>query len=165
LNENWNAKMAETTAKVDGCDTLPRLSSPRHRSIETAHVSPADSDLLYKLEAIAAFCGMTPGQAQPLVGTGIIPTFKLPNGSSILCASKSAINEAWQQHEREWRTQNPINIKEKLRQRKQKRERKLSQSDKSANLHPNGQPLANAPAEEKSCNVTGVTKPDGMSAS
>jgi hypothetical protein len=116
-------------------------------------LSPADSDVLYKLEAIAVFCGLTVGQASPLVGVGIIPTFKLPGAGNILCASKSAINEAWQQYEREWRTRNPINIEEKLRQRKQKRERKLRQSDKRANLHPN-RPIANAGAEEKSRGVT-----------
>jgi hypothetical protein len=83
-------------------------------------LSPADSDALYSLRAIAAFCDMTPGQAKPHVDSGIIPTFRLP-GSTVLCASKAAIREAWLRYEAEWRDKHPIDIREKLRQRKQKR--------------------------------------------
>ena len=75
-----------------------------------------DSDLLYTLRAIAMYCCMTPGQAKPHVDSGIIPTFRLP-GSTVLCASKAAIREAWLRYEAD----HPIDIKEKLRQRKQRR--------------------------------------------
>jgi hypothetical protein len=126
-------KMAENTAKVElaggDCDILPRVGERRGRLIETAQisaVSPADSDALYSLRAIAAFCGMTPGQAKPFTETGIIPTFRLP-GSTVLCASKATIREAWQRYQAEWRDKHPIDIKEKLRQRKQKREVKIGQ--------------------------------------
>ena len=45
-------------------------------------LSPPDSDVVYGLRAIAAFCGMTTGQAQPFVDLGIIPTFRLPEAKS-----------------------------------------------------------------------------------
>jgi hypothetical protein len=94
-------------------------------------LSPADSDVIYKLEAIAVFCGLTVGQASPLVDTGVLPTFRLP-GSTVLCASKSSIRDAWHQYEREWRDKHPINVQQKLRQRKQKRAGRQSCID-----HPN----------------------------
>ena len=83
-------------------------------------LSPADSDALYSLRAIAAFLGMSPGQTKPFVESGVLPTFRLP-GSTVLCASKAVIRAAWLRYEAEWRDKHPIDIREKLRQRKQKR--------------------------------------------
>jgi hypothetical protein len=75
---------------------------------------------------------MTPGQARPFVDLGIIPTFRLP-GSQTICASKAAIREAWHLYEAQWREKHHIDIKEKLRQRKQKRELKRKQAEKGPN--------------------------------
>ena len=90
-------------------------------------LSPPDSDVVYGLRAIAAFCGMTTGQAQPFVDLGIIPTFRLP-GSKVRRASKASIREAWHRHQAEWCNRHPIDTKEKLRERKQKRELKSRES-------------------------------------
>jgi len=121
------------------------------RNQNSALLSPADSDALYTLKVVAAFWGMTPGQAKPFVEAGILPTFRLP-GSTVLCASKSAMKAAWHQHEAEWRDRHPIpDIREKLRQRKHKRELKLNQSAGLSNNPVNGRPIANAGAEEKTC--------------
>jgi hypothetical protein len=142
-------KTAENVEKLADCDTLIPQPEPRGRSTETTQISPSDSDLLYGVRAIALFCGMTPGQAKPLVDTGIIPTFRLPGGSTV-CASKATLREAWGRYEREWRDKHPLDTKEKLRQRKQKRELKRSQSTGLSNNPVNGRPIANAGAEEKS---------------
>jgi hypothetical protein len=124
--------MAETTAKVDGCDTLTGLSEPRaaarsKRRWPKVTPSPPDCDIIFGGRAIARWLGLSYQQARPLIRDGSIPTFKMGRHTK-RCALKSVLNETFA----------------KYAQR---------------------QPLANAPAEEKSCNVTGVTKPGGMSAS
>jgi hypothetical protein len=113
-----------STSGADSIDTaspslVPQeITKPRQGGFPIA-LSPADSDALYHLRAVAAFCCMTPGQAKPFVDIGIIPTFRLP-GSQTICASKSAIREAWRLYEADWHDRHPIDLKEKLRQRKQK---------------------------------------------
>jgi hypothetical protein len=141
-------KTAENVEKLADCGTLSAHRKSRRRSIETAQVSPADSDLLYSVRAIALFCCMTPGQAKPLLDADILPSFRLPGGA-VLCASKASIREAWKQYEREWRDKHPIDVKGKLSERKLKRKLKSRQSTGLPDNPVNGRPLANAPAEEK----------------
>jgi hypothetical protein len=133
-------KMAESIEKVEisalECDTLQVRGGSRARR-HKIRVSPTDSDALYGLKTIAEFWCRSPGQARPLVEADILPTFKLP-GSQTLCASKATLREAWRRYEAEWRDKHPVDINEKLRQRKQKRENPV-----------NRRPIANAPAEEK----------------
>jgi hypothetical protein len=95
--------MQETAENIElpsGCDMLQVSGESRARRHEVT-LSPIDSDVLYTLPAIAAHCGMSAGQAKPLVDAGLIPTFKLP-GRQARCASKSSIKDAWRQYELEW---------------------------------------------------------------
>jgi hypothetical protein len=92
---------AENIELSSECATLPASTESRARRRDVT-LSPADSDLLYTLPAIAAHCGMTEGQAKPLVAAVIIPVFKLP-GRQTLCASKASLREAWARYERSWR--------------------------------------------------------------
>jgi hypothetical protein len=94
-----------------------RVGERRGRSIELpkfGQLSPADSDALYSLRAIATDTGITPTFRLPGSTVLIIPTFRLP-GSTVLCASKATIREAWHRYQAEWRDKHPIDIEEKLR--------------------------------------------------
>lgn len=54
---------------------------------------PPVGDLLYGVAAIADFLGIRKRQAQYLVETGKLPTFR-PQGSKIICATRSSLT-AW----------------------------------------------------------------------
>jgi hypothetical protein len=117
-----------STSGADSIDTtspglVPQEITKPRQSGFPMDLSPVDSDALYGLRAVAAFCCMTPGKAKPFVDIGIIPTFRLP-GSQTICASKSAIRDAWRLYEADWHDKHPIDFKEKLRQRKQQRHSK-----------------------------------------
>lgn len=71
-------------------------------SRECVLLSPPESDMLYGLEAIARYMGMTVGQARPHIESEILPTFRLP-GCTTRCASKASLTAAWRDYEMKWR--------------------------------------------------------------
>ena len=63
-----------------------------------AELPAAECELLYGMEMIGRWLGMTRGQVKSFVDDGSLPTFR-PPGRTIRCAIKSELNATF----REWR--------------------------------------------------------------
>jgi hypothetical protein len=61
-----------------------------------AELPAPDCQLLYGMQKIGAWLGMTRGQVKPFIDDGTLPTFK-PPGRSVRCAIKTELNQVFQE--------------------------------------------------------------------